>query len=249
MDQKKLLELLKQIQSNQRSPEDVCSELKNSLMIDLDFAKLDLHRPLRNDLSEVIYGAGKSNEQIIKIVEALNSINKNILGTHIKPEIGEILSQKYSASSYDLASKTFSLVTTPCEPINKKLAIICAGTSDIPIAEEARLTAKFFGIEANTFYDVGVAGIHRVFNCIEDIKSCDVSIIVAGMEGALPSVMGGLTPMPIIAVPTSIGYGTNLSGFTPLFAMLNSCSEGITVVNINNGFGAACAALRILKNK
>jgi NCAIR mutase (PurE)-related protein len=144
-------------------------------------------------------------------------------------------------------SRTFRIISREIKPMTGRLAIVCAGTADLPVAEEARRTAAYFGFEAQKFYDVGVAGLHRLVSCLDDLRQADCAIVVAGMEGALPSVVGGLIACPIVACPTSVGYGANLKGFTALLAMLNSCSEGISVVNIDNGFGAACAAIRILR--
>lgn len=217
-------------------------------MNNIEFARPDTHRPLRNGFSETIYCAGKTQEQVIAIVEKIVSCGQNVLGTRAEKDVGDAIAARFKNSDYDYTSRTFCVVQKDIKPLNGRLAILAAGTSDIKVAEEARRTAQFFGIEARTYYDVGVAGIHRILSHREELQEYDALIVVAGMEGALPSVVGGLVGRPIIAVPTSIGYGSNFNGITPLLAMLNSCSEGITVVNIDNGFGAACAALRIINN-
>lgn len=217
--------------------------------IDMDVAKYDATRDSRNGFSEVILCEGKKLDHLLKIIDGLMAKEINIFGTRVNEEVGNIVCSKFSKAKYDETSRTFSIINKSIKSVDAKLGIICAGTSDISVAEEAVQTALFHGIEAVKFYDVGVAGIHRLLSHVEELKKLDVAIVVAGMEGALPSVVGGLVSCPIIAVPTSVGYGTNFKGVTALFAMLNSCSEGITVVNIDNGFGAACAALRILKTK
>ncbi len=216
---------------------------------ELEFARPDMHRPLRNGFSETIFCAGKTPEQVVAIIEKIVSCGQNVLGTHADKEIGEIITSKFKNVDYDPLSRTFQIVQKAVSPSNGKLAILAAGTSDLRVAEEARRTARFFGIEARTYYDVGVAGIHRLLAHTKELEDYNALIVIAGMEGALPSVVGGLISKPIIAVPTSVGYGAHFDGITPLLAMLNSCSEGITVVNIDNGFGAACAALRIIGSK
>lgn len=216
---------------------------------DLGFAKWDYHRPLRNGLSEVIFCEGKTDDHLMAIIRKVLETDHNILGTRVSSSQGAMISSNFKNADYDDLSRTFIIANKPIEPIQARLTICAAGTADLFVAEEARRTGQFFGLEANRIYDVGIAGMHRLMHHIDEIKTSDVIIAVAGMEGALPSLLGGLVDVPIIAVPTSVGYGTNFKGITPLFAMLNSCSEGIVVVNVDNGFGAACAALRILKKQ
>jgi len=247
MDKTKLKELLEEIAKGNCSPADGFSQLSSMPFDDIGCAKHDTHRFLRNGFSEVIYCEGKSPEDVVRITNSLVENKHNVFGTRLKPEHIDALLATTSKIDICEKSRTFQILNRDREQVNGKLAIACGGTADIPVAEEAWRTANFFGLEAMRVYDVGVAGIHRTFAHLKELRSADAVIAVAGMEGALPSVLGGLVDSPIIAVPTSIGYGANLGGLTALFAMLNSCSEGISVTNIDNGFGAACAAMRILR--
>lgn len=206
---------------------------------------LDGEREERNGFAESIFCEGKNLQQIRTIVAERNRQGKNVFGTRCPPENGEELAKSFQGLSYHALSRTFQFVQKASAPQEGALGILAAGTADVGVAEEAWQTARFYGMEPQRFYDVGVAGLHRLLSHLEAIRKMDVLIVVAGMEGALPSVVAGLVKSPVIACPTSIGYGAHFKGLTALFAMLNSCSEGITVVNIDNGFGAACAALRI----
>ena len=210
---------------------------------------LDLTRAQRNGFSESIFCEGKTFEQISKAIQGMREAGLNILGTRASSELGEKLEKQFQGLSYHTLSKTFQLIQRPPSLISQTLGILAAGTSDLSVAEEAAQTLKFYGVEAKRFYDVGVAGLHRLLSQLDEVRTLDVVIVVARMDGALPSVVGGLINAPVIACPTSVGYGVHHKGLTTLNAMLNSCSEGITVVNIDNGFGAACAALRILRKK
>jgi NCAIR mutase (PurE)-related protein len=254
MDIQTIKRVLEEVEKGKKSAGDALSELRHLSYSDLDVCRHDSHRSLRNGFSEVILCEGKDTGHLVRIVRALAEKGVNIFGTRADEEVGRILVRELSnvlpakkGMDYDRISRTFCILNKEIEPSAGKLAVICAGTADIPIAEEARRTASFFGIEAKKFYDVGVAGLHRLVSCLNDLNEADCAIVAAGMEGALPSVVGGLISCPIVSVPTSVGYGANLKGFSALLTMLNSCSEGITVVNIDNGFGAACAALRILR--
>ncbi len=209
---------------------------------------LDEKRSERNGFAESIFCQGKSYEQICEAIEKMSLAGQNVLGTRVEAEMGEKLTKQFQGLNYNRLSRTIEWIKKSPPLLKGRLGILAAGSSDVPVAEEAWVTARFYGAEANRFYDVGVAGLHRLLSKLEAIRSCDVLIVVAGMDGALVSVVGGLVNVPVIACPTSIGYGTHLAGLTTLLTMLNSCSEGISVVNIDNGFGAACAALRILKN-
>lgn len=209
---------------------------------------IDYQRKERNGFHEVIFSSHKSLSQLSAIVKELIERKKNIFATRLSEEKGAELVKQFQCVTYDPLSQTLTYFYEKPALHNGSLAILAAGTADTIVAEEAYRTAHFYGVEATRFYDVGVAGLHRLLNSVEKIKKFDVIICVAGMEGALPSVVGGLMDQPIIAVPTSVGYGVHLQGLSTLAAMLNSCSEGITVVNIDNGFGAACAAMRILRN-
>ncbi len=209
----------------------------------------DAERPLRNQFQEVIFCQGKSPNQVRAIVREMNERGANIFGTRAEAALNATLREEFPEIKVHESSRTFQWIQKPQAPVAGMISVLAAGTADISVAEEACQTAHFFGVETKRFFDVGVAGLHRLLQHLEEIRKSDVIIAVAGMEGALPSVVGGLVPQPVIAVPTSVGYGIHLQGLTPLAAMLSSCSEGITVVNIDNGFGAACAALRILRRR
>ncbi len=248
MDHSIIKKILEDIATGKILPEEGLKKLSALPFADLGIAKHDAHRPLRNGFSEVILCEGKRHEHVIHIVRHALANDMNILGTRADEVLCEKVSAEFLHVDVDIVSRTFRIVKRSPAPLPGKLAILAAGTADLFVAEEAVRTAQFFGVEPSRHYDVGIAGIHRLLSCIDSLKDMDALIVVAGMEGALPSVVGGLVPAPIVAVPTSVGYGTNLNGVAALLGMLNSCSEGITVVNIDNGFGAACAAIRILRN-
>lgn len=215
---------------------------------ELGFAKIDTDRNARNGYPEVIYGEGKTIEQIAGIIQVLLTEQKPILATRIAPEKASALQTSFPAGQYYASARCFVLNQTDVTT-DHYIAIVTAGTSDIPVAEEAAITAETFGNSVKRIYDVGVAGIHRLFARLEEIQNATVVIVIAGMEGALVSVVGGLVSVPVIAVPTSIGYGSNLNGVTALLGMLNSCASGVSVVNIDNGFGAAYNASMINQMK
>jgi NCAIR mutase (PurE)-related protein len=198
---------------------------------------------LRRGLSEVIFGEGKEVADIIGIMEKMAHQEENIMVTRLSPEKAEKIQEKFSQSVYHKKARVLTLNQTPVEnPGKGEILVICAGTSDIPVAEEAVVTARFMGNEVETIYDIGVSGLHRLLSHRESIMKASVIVVVAGMEGALPSVIGGLVDRPVIAVPTSVGYGASFEGIAALLGMLNSCAAGVTVVNIDNGFGAGYAA-------
>jgi NCAIR mutase (PurE)-related protein len=209
---------------------------------EMGFATIDTDRLNRTGLPEVIYSSGKTVEQVQKIAERMFQKGIDVLATRVTPEMAEAVRTVIPKAEYNELAKTISFRKS--NKLNTKgyIAIVAAGTSDLPVAEEAAVTARFLGNTVETVYDVGVAGIHRLFNKLELIRNARVIIVVAGMEGALGSVIGGLVDKPVIGVPTSIGYGANFQGLSALLAMLNSCASGISVVNIDNGFGAACQA-------
>lgn len=213
----------------------------------LGFAKVDHHRKKRQGFPEIIYGEGKSTEQIAAIIEALVANKNNVLVTRITKEKAESILNQHPEFIYnEIAQILFwKQNTAPVKEPNGYIAVVCAGTSDLKVAEEAAITAEVLGSEVRRIYDVGVAGIHRLFDNIEEIQQATVSIVVAGMDGALPSVVGGLVSHPVIAVPTSVGYGASFNGISALLTMLNSCASGISVVNIDNGFGGAYSAVLI----
>lgn len=212
---------------------------------DLGFAQVDHQRALRNGAPEVIFGSGKEPEHIASIVKSLLEQDVNVLCTRASEAAFKRVAEVATDAEFHQRARCITVKRTQAPSIGT-VGIVCAGTSDLPVAEEAAVSATFFGAEVVRLFDVGVAGVHRLLRAEQTLRSLDVAIVVAGMEGALPSVVGGLVPTPIIAVPTSVGYGASFGGIAALLGMLNSCASGVTVVNIDNGFGAAAAAHRIL---
>ncbi len=213
---------------------------------DAEFIRLDHERDRRCGFPEFIYGAGKSVDQILQIIPKLVEKDVPVLITRLDQATGQILAEKFPIGKYDSVARLFVIQTSKTTKRRGQVLIVAAGTSDAGVALEAKYTVELCGCGTKLICDVGVAGIHRLFAEADQLSAADVLIVVAGMEGALPSVIGGLVKCPVIAVPTSIGYGTALNGFTALFGMLSSCASGIVVVNIDNGFGAGCAATRII---
>ncbi|WP_298587647.1 nickel pincer cofactor biosynthesis protein LarB [uncultured Megasphaera sp.] len=212
---------------------------ENKETLDLGFAKLDLQRQQRCGFPEVVYCAGKTVDQSVRILDVLMEKYDNVIGTRADKAVYDALTGRHPAAQYDeLARMVYQHKDKTVVNGDRLISVITAGTSDIPIAEEAALTAEIMGNRVERIYDVGVAGIHRLLARVDDIRRANVNIVVAGMEGALASVVGGLVDKPVIAVPTSIGYGANFHGLSALLAMLNSCAAGVSVVNIDNGFGA-----------
>lgn len=237
-------DLLKDVQSNKISIDEAKAQLSH--YDELGFAKIDLHRTQRQGFPEVIFGEGKTKEQISSIIETLQNNNSNILVTRINEEKAKFILEYHPNLFY---SETANIICTPTDSMNKSkhfISIVCAGTSDLPIAEEAALTAESMGVSVMRFYDVGVSGIHRLFENIQDIRKGKATVVIAGMEGALASVVGGLVDHPVYAVPTSIGYGANFNGITTLLSMINSCAPGTSVLNIDNGFGGGYNAAMII---
>jgi len=214
---------------------------------EMGFATIDTDRQRRTGLPEVIYASGKTVEQVKMIAERMFQKGIDILATRVTREMADAIKYIIPEAEYNEIARTVTYKKTNHQDSKGYIAIVAAGTSDLPVAEEAAVTAKFLGNHVETIYDVGVAGIHRLFNKLEIIRNARVIIVVAGMEGALTSVVGGLVDKPVIGVPTSIGYGANFQGLSALLAMLNSCASGASVVNIDNGFGAACQASLINK--
>lgn len=247
MDVRKLLE---DVAVGNVSVDQAVLELKKEPFEDLGFAKLDHHRALRQGVAEVIYGAGKTPEQIVKIVEQfLKSGQENVLITRMNKEAAQFVSKEMLnrkvVYQYDSMSKIGIVGDMPKADGLGKIVVATGGTSDMPVAEEAALTAEVLGNEVVRLYDVGVAGLHRLLSRADDLMSATVVIAIAGMEGALASVVGGLVDCPVIAVPTSVGYGAAFEGLAALLSMLNSCASGVSVVNIDNGFGAGYMASMI----
>lgn len=239
-----ILSVLQEVQEGRLSPEDALLRLKLAPFEDLGYAKVDYHRAVRQGVPEVIYGQSKTTEQITGILESMEKRgSSNILVTRIGQEVADALAARFSLRYEPLAKLAVALP----EPVEGRGSIVVAtgGTSDMGVAEEAAITAETLGNRVTRLYDVGVAGLHRLLSNLEPLMSARVVIAVAGMEGALASVVGGLVDCPVIAVPTSVGYGASLGGISALLSMLNSCASGTSVVNIDNGFGAGFLASRI----
>jgi hypothetical protein len=238
-------QILEAVQNGSLSVDDALLKLKTEPYEDIGFAKVDLHRKVRQGVAEVIYGAGKTPEQIIGIIDAMKKNGQErILITRLSSEAAEKITQAHSIT-YHTNAKIGLVGDLPIPDGIGKVVVATGGTSDIPVAEEAALTAEILGNEVTRLYDVGVAGLHRLLSHKEDIMSASVIIAIAGMEGALASVIGGLADCPVIAVPTSVGYGASFHGLSALLSMLNSCASGVSVVNIDNGFGAGYLASMI----
>ncbi len=245
MAQEKLLELLRRVQEGTVSPEQAVLELKVSPFEDLGYAKVDHHRAIRQGIPEVIFGSGKTAEQILGIASAMRRRgNENILITRLSDEKARILAEQLPLT-YDPVSRIAIIGQKGEVTASGTIVVATGGTSDLPVAEEAALTAETLGNQVERLYDVGVAGLHRMLAHLDAIMEARVIVAVAGMEGALASVLGGLVDCPVIAVPTSIGYGANFGGLSALLSMLNSCASGVSVVNIDNGFGAGYLASMI----
>lgn len=244
-----VLELLKRVKEGAVSPEEAAARLETLPFEDLDFAKIDHHRALRRGFPEVVYGAGKTSEQIVAIVGRIAAHGQNVLVTRTSPEIHAAVAAAHPQARHHSAACCITLASHDPVPLRGRVAVVCAGTSDIPVAEEAAVTAEFHGAPVDRVHDVGVAGLHRLLAQGPTLRAAHVVIVVAGMEGALPSVVGGLVDAPVIAVPTSVGYGASFQGVAALLAMLNSCASGVAVVNIDNGFGAGYLAAEILRKR
>ncbi len=249
MDIEKLSQLFHEVQTGETSIEDALERLKTLPFEDMGYARLDLHRALRQGIPEVVYGENKTPEQLLGILTRLWSSHDRVLTTRVPPQTAEVLLQEFPHGRYDPMARLFSLERAARPPLGADqpyAVVVSGGTSDQPIAEEAAQTLEFLGQRVCRAYDVGVAGIHRLFAQLDLITKADVIISVAGMEGALTSVVAGLVACPVIGVPTSVGYGANFSGLAALLSMLNSCANGVAVVNIDNGFGAGIYAHQIL---
>lgn len=245
MEQNQMYKILEQLHKQEISVDDAWHHLKTTPFEDLNYAKVDHHRGVRQGVSEVIYGSGKTPEQIVGIASAmLNHGASNILITRLSKESATVIEQSLPLT-YDSVSHIGIVNRQPFVDTDGSIVVATGGTSDIPVAEEAALTAEVLGNDVRRMYDVGVAGIHRLLSNMDIIMDAKVIIAVAGMEGALASVIGGLADCPVIAVPTSVGYGANFGGLSALLSMLNSCASGVSVVNIDNGFGAGFLASRI----
>ncbi len=237
--------LLEKLRAGQVSVEEALKSFQVAPVADLGFAAVDTHRALRRGFPEVIYGAGKTPAQVVAIADRIVAADSRVLVTRITEDHARAFRERFPEAIHHETARLLSWEKAPLPKRPGFIAIIAAGTSDLPVAEEATVTAEFMGNEVRRIYDVGVAGLHRLLARLPDFQSANVVIVVAGMEAALPSVVGGLVGKPLIGVPTSVGYGTHFGGLTALLGMLNSCASGLTVVNIDNGFGAAYAASQI----
>lgn len=246
MNPERLRELLVQVRAGSVTADEALEQLKSLPFEDLGFAKVDHHRSLRTGFPEVIFGSGKTAEQIIEIARSLSEGAHNVLITRIDAAKAERLRDVFPKLAYSAHARVATIVQRQPDITGRGLILVlAAGTADLPVAEEAALTAELLGNRVERVTDVGISGIHRLFAHREKLREATVLIVVAGMEGALPSVVAGLVDKPVIAVPTSVGYGASFGGLAALLAMLNSCAAGVTVVNIDNGFGAAVAATLI----
>ncbi len=248
MNQNNVKKILDSVANGKLSVENAIKKLSIISFDDIGFAKLDHHRLMRTGIPEVIFAPGKTDDQIVKIVGKMIDAGSDIIISRAEKSIFIKLRTKFKGLSYNETAKMILRMPKKKKQLDKHIvAVITAGTSDIRVAEEAAVTLDAFGARVERIFDVGVAGIHRLFAQSDKIREADVIIVVAGMEGALASVVGGLVTAPVIAVPTSVGYGASFGGLAALLAMLNSCAPGVTVVNIDNGFGAAMAALKMAK--
>ena len=246
MDKQRLSRLLQRFRAGDLSEEDLLEELASLPFRDLPDARIDTHRALRQGMAEVVLGEGKSAAQIVQIVRALQLEGEDVLVTRVADDIAHQAVTELPELTHHEEARALSLRQGPAKRSGSgTVLVVTAGTSDIPVAEEATLTAEFYGNKVERLYDVGVAGLHRLLASLDVLRSARVLIVVAGMEGALPSVVGGLVERPVIAVPTSIGYGASFEGLSALLGMLNSCSSNVSVVNIDNGFGAGVVATLI----
>lgn len=246
MDAKRLQALLEQVRAGEVDAARALSEIQKLPFSDVGYAVVDHHRAVRMGLPEVVLGLEKTAEQIAGITQKLIDAGQNVLVTRVDAEKAALLHELGAPLTYKAVSRTASFEHQPIEVANDHAcAVVTAGTSDIPVAEEAVETLRMSGIEARRVFDVGVAGLHRLLSRLDQLHDVDAIIVVAGMEGALPSVVGGLVGVPVVAVPTSVGYGASFGGLAALLGMLSSCASGVTVVNIDNGFGAAVAVARM----
>jgi NCAIR mutase (PurE)-related protein len=245
LDKTFLENLMNEVAGGGKSPAEAVEMLKTLPYRDMGFANVDLHRGLRSGAAEVVFGQGKTPEQAALIMEELASTNANVLCTRASAEMYTAVSRRLPEAIYNTTARLIVLRRDETRAVSAGVAVVSAGTADMPVAEEAALTAEFYGSAVDRVYDVGVAGIHRLLDRVPRIRAANAVVAVAGMEGALASVVGGLVDKPVIAVPTSVGYGAGLGGIAALLAMLNSCSLGVSVMNIDNGFGAGYLAALI----
>ncbi len=248
MDIDLIKKILAKVQDGRYSMEEAIEHLKDLPYKDVGFAKVDSHRALRRGFPEVIFCQGKTPEQVVRIAQEIARDETDLLATRASPDIYQAMVKKFPKAQYNETARTITIIRKTRRKTQKGLIlVITAGTLDIPVAEEARVTAELMGNKVETLYDAGVAGIHRLLKHRKLLSQANVIVVVAGMEGALPGVVSGLVDCPVIGVPTSVGYGASFGGISPLLTMLNTCSEGVAVVNIDNGFGAGYTASLINK--
>ena len=247
MNEKKLREILESIQEGKTAINDAVKLFKDFDYKELDYAKIDNHRQLRTGYPEVIFGQNKTPEQIQGIVSYMLEHDNNILVTRTNEEVFERIGKLSSKAEFNPVARTITIRKAGYPKTKTHIAVVSAGTSDMAVSEEASVTAEIFDNEVRRYHDVGVAGIHRFYDKLNEIRQAKVVVVVAGMEGALPSIVGGMVDKPVIAVPTSVGYGANFGGLSALLGMLTSCASGVSVVNIDNGFGAGYLASMINK--
>jgi NCAIR mutase (PurE)-related protein len=238
-------QLLEKFRAGGVKRDEVLRAFQAAPVADLGFAQVDTHRALRKGFPEVIFGAGKTPDQVVRIAGRLLAGEQRVLITRINDEHARAVRKKFKRAIHHKVARCLTIEKSPAQKRPGVIAVVCAGTSDLPVAEEAAVTAEIMGNRVERIVDVGVSGLHRLFGKLETIQSANVIVVVAGMEGALPSVVAGLVSKPVIAVPTSVGYGASFGGLAALLGMLNSCGSGVTVVNIDNGFGAGYAASQI----
>jgi NCAIR mutase (PurE)-related protein len=245
MDRQMLRQLLAEVQAGVLNIDEALHKLRQWPAESLGFATVDHHRALRCGFPEVIYCEGKTRDQIVAIVERLTDSQANVLGTRMSADQFDAVSQRFTQAEYHQQARCMTLRQQAADWSTGRVGIVCAGTTDLPVAEEARVTCEIMDQRVETIYDVGVAGLHRLLARSQELQSVNAVVAVAGMEGALPSVVGGLVEVPVIAVPTSIGYGASFGGLAALLTMLNSCAAGVSVVNIDNGFAGGYIAATI----
>lgn len=248
MDERTLRTLLKDVSAGKVDVEAATARLKDLPFAQLGYATVDTHRSLRFGVPEVVYGEGKTSEQLLGIVDALVSRSQSVLVTRLQPEKAEALQVRFPKGTWHPTARIFHW-RQGRKPVAGTVAVVSAGTSDLPVAEEAAVTAEAMGATVRRIHDVGVAGIHRLLARREEIQSAHAAVVVAGMEGALASAVGGLVGIPCVAVPTSVGYGANLGGITALLSMLNSCASNVAVMNIDNGFGGGFYAALVSRTR
>ncbi len=238
-------EILEKVKRGDMTVEEAENYFKSAPFVDLGYAKLDYHRKVRTGFPEVVFCEGKSDEHIVSIFVKLYEEDGRVLGTRATQHQYELIKASLPKAEYDIVSRIIKIEQEPQSDKIGDIAVCCGGTADIPVAEEAATVAEYFGNNVRKIYDIGISGLHRLLSHVEDLQSANCIIAVAGMEGALPSVLGGLVSVPVIAVPTSVGYGASFQGVSALLTMINSCANGISVVNIDNGFGAGYIASQI----